>query len=229
MKNKELIYEEHSKLKDELRDLKKCQITFLTFSVTATAIILGFIVKLSPSDTQGVFYLSPLIVLLPAWCVFFDKATTITRIVGYYRILEMLILEKCSANNFVGWENALSGIRNAGSEELEIKKCAVKKLNTKEWLNFFNVFTFRKQPHRYWALVFSIFFWLSLLCLFLFLIYNPIEEPFMLLFAIFIASLILYITFINLNLVFELIYGYHSYDANEYFWRKYLDLECNKN
>lgn len=46
----------------------------------------------------------------------FDKATTVTRIVGYCRILEKLINDQVLAKKYVGWENALRIFREEQKE-----------------------------------------------------------------------------------------------------------------
>ena len=94
MTDQEYYSKELDWLREELHNLKDCQVTFLTRSVIATAALLGLAVSLT-SDSSfpplGAFYLIPLIVVVPSWWIFFDKATTITRIVGYYRNIETVI------------------------------------------------------------------------------------------------------------------------------------------
>lgn len=85
------IYSQERKLlRMELNNLKDCQLKYFTFSLTATGIIFGLIVKFG--DFQSILFLLPLTVLIPSWLVFFDKTKTITRIVAYYMLLETLIL-----------------------------------------------------------------------------------------------------------------------------------------
>ncbi|MCK6463118.1 MAG: hypothetical protein L6Q29_04880 [Candidatus Pacebacteria bacterium] len=86
---------EHKFLRDELSSLKECQIKFLTFSVTTTGLILGFFGKnyipqnppVLPGShvSSGLIWLLPLVVLTSSMVDFFDKATTITRVVDYFR------------------------------------------------------------------------------------------------------------------------------------------------
>lgn len=113
----DMLQNEKTALRAEMVSLKNCQITFLTYTVTGTGALLGLAITLVGSSTSpfpllGAFYLIPLTIILPFWWIFFDKATTITRIVGYYRILEELILEPEHQVKFVGWENALADFRN---------------------------------------------------------------------------------------------------------------------
>jgi hypothetical protein len=44
-------------------------------------------------QTLFAWHIFPLVVLIPCWWGFFDKAKTITRIVGYIRILEGILLD----------------------------------------------------------------------------------------------------------------------------------------
>src|SRR4030067_1704674 len=155
----ELAEKEHDFLRSELAHLKDCQVKFITFSVTATAIILGMIGRsnlIFPTGARflsGEMWLIPLAVLLPAWWIFFDKATTITRIVGYFRLLEKIILGRSDGGNFFGWENALEEFRKQYTKD--------KFINLKE---LFKILSFR-TTHRYWVIAYYIFFFLSLVCL----------------------------------------------------------------
>lgn len=87
-----ILLQEHGNLRQELHNLKSCQITFFSLAITSTGLLLGlgshFISERVPAS---LIFLSPLVIILPCWCIFFDKATTITRIVGYYRVLEQMI------------------------------------------------------------------------------------------------------------------------------------------
>jgi hypothetical protein len=106
-----LAQEEIKNLRTELYNLKECQIKFLTNAVTATGALLGLGTLVEKPAYTAVVFLFPLAILLPAWWVFFDKATSITRIVGYYRLLEGLTLGKITRIQFIGWENSLNEFR----------------------------------------------------------------------------------------------------------------------
>lgn len=112
---RELITMEHGSLREELRGLKNCQVTFVTFAVTTAGAVLGL-----GSGIQGlpkaIVYLAPLLVLLPTWLIFFDKATSINRIVGYVRIIETVLLQPERLKTFPGWENALAKYRGRQAE-----------------------------------------------------------------------------------------------------------------
>lgn len=85
---KEFPENEYTLLKHELRDLKDCQVRVLTFSIIGTGLILGFIGEYASKLHGSSMWLLPLVVLLPSWWIFFDKATIIARIVGYLRVIE---------------------------------------------------------------------------------------------------------------------------------------------
>lgn len=141
----EIYYKERTILRDELNNLKQCQLQYFTFSLTATGIILGLIAKFDSANFPSILFLLPLTVLLPSWLVFFDKAKTITRIQAYYRILETLIIDSKSMKKvmvngkkfrFVGWENSVMFFRKWESRkkmcenEIKIAEKEKEKLNS---------------------------------------------------------------------------------------------------
>jgi hypothetical protein len=197
-----LAEKEHGFLRNELAHLKDCQIKFLTFSVTATALIFGIIgrsslyVAESFKSLHGNMWFIPLLVLLPAWWVFFDKATTITRIVGYFRQIEKIILKKVVVNNFLGWENALSKFRK---QKIKITK-------TESQISF------------YWLITFFTFFFLSLPCL---IMGWKGSQEYIRGIAVFFISISF---FWNGYILWRLIGGKFSYDSNEKKWEKILDI-----
>jgi hypothetical protein len=111
----EVIAQEMHGLREELRDLKGYQFRL----VSIAALITGFLLSLtrirldtglSVPPGQSL-YLLPLIVVLPSWCIFFDKTKTITRIVGYCRLLEAILNNEREARYFAGWERSLGRFR----------------------------------------------------------------------------------------------------------------------
>lgn len=106
----DLIKMELTNLRAELHDLKTCQIQFVTFAFTASGVILSFRGNFIP--------LIPLVIILPTWWIFFDKAKSVSRIIGYYRILEKAYLGDVELN-FIGWENAQSIYRKINDEKEE--------------------------------------------------------------------------------------------------------------
>ena len=212
--DKEIYYKEHVMLRQELHDLKECQIKFLTFSVTVTGVLLSLAVSLTYPLPSA--YLFPLTILVPSWWIFFDKATTITRIVGYYRILEKAILEPGSVESFIGWENALAKFRELQlAGELTLPRGSVEKRPIRRFIELVVL----KTTHCYWVLTYYTFFGLSVLCLALSL-YQGANIVLVSLAAIMIMISAVW----NARVVSNLIWGRNSYTANEFFWRKILKV-----
>ena len=102
---------EREQLRSELAFLKSCQIRYFELAIIAAGAVLAVVGQLGDKANPVVF-LAPLVVVLPCWWVFFDKATTITRIVGYSRLLEgMLRRPGDDTFAYIGWENALAAFR----------------------------------------------------------------------------------------------------------------------
>ncbi len=130
-------------LREELHNLKKCQIAFLTTAFTATGLLLGFTSKLENPLHVCLGMLAPLVIVLPASCFFFDKARTITRIVGYFRVLEDILND----SNFPGWETALSEFRE--------KDDAIDP-------SLREIITMQKPHFQYWSMAFYTFVFLTI-------------------------------------------------------------------
>lgn len=216
MSSVELCNYERMALREELHNLKNCQITFLTTSVTATGVLLGLATTLTSSLEPGIIFLFPLVILLPSWWIFFDKATTITRIVGYYRILEKLILQDCKAANFIGWENALGEFRRAQERgELTLPN---DKQNYHQWFRI----VILRTSHPYWVVSYYIFLALSSLCV----IASTVSLKTTWFFVILVSLTLVVISALwNARIVRQLIHGRNSYDCNEYFWKQILKVK----
>lgn len=214
----DLFDRERLLLREELHNLKKCQVTFLTTSVTATGAILGFAVTLISTPLLGVIFLFPLIILLPSWWIFFDKATTITRIVGYYRNLEKLIFQNYIADNFIGWENALCKFRKRQvCGELKLPEEQKVNLSLRRLVKIVSLQT----THRYLVISYYTFFALSVLCVILSI--TTIKNS--LIFTIPLPAILLILSTVwNARIVWELIHGHHSFESNEYFWSQILGI-----
>jgi hypothetical protein len=199
-------------LRGELHNLKTCQFAFLTTAFTATGLLLGFIPRLAESGFSSLGFLAPLVVILPASCFFFDKARTITRIVGYYRVLETAV----NPRHFPGWENALSLSRQ--------------EFGAKGRMSRFRRVMLMQQPHGYWSLAYYTFLSLSLLCL------GGAWKPALstgrlnasLWLILGLASLlVLGCLCRNLYLMWHLTVGESSYEANYQKWKVRLPLSSS--
>ena len=215
----EFCDKERMALREELHNLKNCQITFLTLSITATGVILGVATSLIKTPFLGIVFLFPFTVLLPSWWVFFDKATTITRIVGYYRILEKLILGLYKANNFMGWENALGEFRNR--QQTGTFVFPDKQLNN-PWPHGLRNVLLLHTAHPYWGISYYTFFALSGVCV---VTSTALLEGVWRLVVSVPVVLFIMSTWRNMKTVWHLIEGRHSYDCNEHFWKQILKVE----
>jgi quercetin dioxygenase-like cupin family protein len=188
-----------SLLRQELLGLKTCQLTFLTFAFASTGVLLGIVPKLLDASACGVVFLAPLVVVLPCACFFFDKARTITRIVGYYRVLEDML----TPGDLPAWETSLSRSRSM--------------LATGGELSFLQIMLMRR-PHGYWTLAYHTFLLLDVLCLVA--AWRQAPEQW----GVLVAALFLVIACAarNLYLLWQLTVGGSSYDANYENWRELL-------
>lgn len=177
---------------DEQKHLKDCQIKYLFSSLAFTGIILG-VDGIFGSNTaaktetssfyQSTVFLIPLLVVLPCSWIFFDKAKTIARHIGYYLALEEMreyvALELSGKHNssgtdwkFLGWETTLIKFRALyASGNLhrndDIYRDAHKYRGTlvsdlrddkamlKDWGTVYNITKRRKQCHYWEILTFS--------------------------------------------------------------------------
>jgi hypothetical protein len=222
-------------LREEIRDLKHCQVQYFTLSVTATCAILGFGSTLNNAEMRWLAMLSPLSLLLPCWVIFFDKATGISRILGYQSVLEELI-ERPPFEYFwfLGYASALNGFRIAQDKgELKVN------LDWQELrLSVFVRLLFLRTRHRFLMLNWYTFFILSLLCCTLSfnfsyerIVYERIFDFHLPFFAatmkvplndfvklsyIFVVLVAIY-TFV---LIVKLTVGKHSYRNNRLAWNK---------
>jgi hypothetical protein len=226
----EIYKREHELMKDDLFHLKDCQIKFIAFAVTATGFLLSILANGKSSEA---FYLIPLIILLPGWCVFFDKAVTLARMLGYYTILEGLIVGRYESKNFKGWERALGEYRENSEKKLMASKSSWKTISIREKIGFFFevVLLRRNIKPNYWHLIYSIFFWLSWLCIGLsissistFLGQNIMSK----LSILIIGFLTLIFSVSNLRTLHELEKGKYSCKSNNIAWKKILDVVKTK-
>lgn len=236
MNQHEFYERERASLREELHNLKGCQITFLTSSVTATGVILGIAASLISTPFHSFSFspkivslipLTPLIVLLPSWWVFFDKATTITRIIGYYRILEKLILQRCEAINFLGWENALGEFRKRQANGQLILPNEYK--DNLRFSTFIKMF-FLRTTHPYSVISYDTFFALSILCIvasITSIVSFKIKTLLIFVIIILFVGLFLISAFWNVRALWRIIYGRHSYDCNECFWNQVLETKVS--
>ncbi len=226
-----MMEREYTSLRQEELDLKNCQVTFLTFSIIATGAILGVLGGRLVSLTNryaALLYLAPLTILLPSWLIFFDKALSITRIVGYLRLLEEMFLESSAqGTEFLGWQTAMAKFRAFRKQEMSKAKSAKIQNGLREHPG---MILRLHTTQRYWVLVYYTFLMTSILCLFLalvsdiFLFLSTGNGTDLGLAAIECALILIFmlVTFKvaswNLRMLFELIEGKHNYENVYKFW-----------
>jgi hypothetical protein len=91
-------------LRSELIHLKSFQIRIITFGITGAGIFLGLIKEFGNSPQYSFFL--PLAILFPFWIIFFEKARTISRNIGFIRIQEKICLSG-NPDALIGFETAM--------------------------------------------------------------------------------------------------------------------------
>lgn len=219
-------------LRREVTELKRCQVQYFSLSVTATGAILGLAAAVTGKpDGIGLAMLSPLALLLPCWVIFFDKATTITRLVGFQRAIESAMWggHQEALAWLLAWESALGDFRHAqDSGDLEVHP-------PKNRPHFLGVLCLRTR-HRYWMANWYTFFLLSsLACI---LGYNYLESklfdfrlplgieariPEHTLWGLPAFAGMTVVGAFTLVVVVHLVRGKHSYEANTTAWKDLVE------
>jgi len=209
----DVIINELNNLREELHNLKNCQFLFLRLSVTSTATIIGALIALEAkvkinNPYFSLAFLSPLIIIVPCWLIFLDKAITISRIVGYYRILERVLIQIVTNDSsyttaqgyrYIGWENALREFRNMFAQRSSVR------------YRIITFFTFAIQ---------------GLICIesavYLFVIKEHPIKIGIFLFLSFIIYVACVVFLIFLPLLHQLYHGSYTYSENERRWLQIL-------
>jgi hypothetical protein len=219
-------------LRIDLQELKKCQVQYFTLAISGTGATLGLAAILQTSF-KGVALLAPLAIIIPCALVFFDKATTITRLVGYIRILEEQLRESKNCYQDLGYENALAEYR---IHEYDAWK-KVRLTITGKIPNLWVLLSLRTR-HRYWMINWYTFEILAFICCLgsYTLLTNKIVDLF-LPFGIHLSLpertlwtgsafvLVLLTTYYTLQIVISLTRGRLSYNACTQIWRYILQKQ----
>jgi hypothetical protein len=235
--DKQIIQSELHELREELRDLKGYQFKLLSLAGAITGFLLSLTrLRLDREITavpSPLLYLLPLVVILPSWCIFFDKARTITRIVGYCRVIEKQLRhpQKLEPDEFPGWENSLALFRKYRQDIAE-EVLAQHKPTFKQRLGHLRATILLIESQRYWVLTYYTFFSLCAVCLSIPLHFINVFHPSAwALEGIFlgVATLLTIVTALfNGVILARLIWGVHSYDRLEDIWKgvfkKHLQL-----
>jgi hypothetical protein len=218
---------ERRALRDELVQLKSCQVRYFALSLAATGALVGWGASTQTGNAQpSPVFLAPLVVLLPSWSIFFDKATTITRIVGYYRHLEAWIAadESGSEVHYRGWERALRSFREYQREkQTSMGRRSRASRYVRELITGCRELVLPTTAHRYWVINWHTFFLLSVVCWVLGAnVWEPgrthlsMPAPWAWPFLALIVLTSLHMAY----LVGSLTRGRHSYDRNEEMWTR---------
>jgi hypothetical protein len=217
-----ILLNEQTILRNELQELKRCQLQYFLLSIGATGAFFGFNKDLvGEIKTGSVLYLAPLIIILPCWLTFFDKANTITRLTGYIRtFIEDQLNKENTAYSYIGYENALSEFRR---NEMKFAKelRGLKKLEKPGWKSVFN-FT----RNQYWKINWLTFFLLSATCCFYpflkdkaSLFQHPDSIAIVYMFILFVFICAFYTAFMLWRLTFDV----YSYENVKKIWDKVFD------
>jgi hypothetical protein len=218
-----ILMNEMDILRKELRHLKDCQIKYFLLSITSTITVIALATKFD--KVSPYIFLTPLIVVLPCWWTFFDKASSITRIVGYYRILEQMLLHD-GIHRYIGWERSLHKFRDYQDNNRFDSIKMIHANKTKQVLELLSL----KTTHKYWMLNWYTFFSLVALSVTLSaisiacttaLLKSNIHFPVFL----FVLILAIYSSIANFRKVIDLIFGHSSYTVNEKRWEYILRID----
>ena len=216
-------------LRDELKFLKNCQVGYFTLSVGAGGAVLAFADNICSNGNfpNAYVYLAPLLVSIPCWVIFFDKSTTITRIVGYLRLMEGIEKSKEKQITFgpyelLGWENSLALFRKFESEK-DLPD-AVKDLQkaTTESIWVIIKAPFLSATQKFWTLNWWSFFAIGAACLF-----QSYSSEFSIIWF-FASALTLIATGYTAWVLCSLVSGADSYNGRFLLWRHVLFSEKAK-
>ena len=111
----ELLQIELPNLREEMLEVKKCQHQVFIFELIATGAILSFILSYSLNILTKIqfwpllFFLAPMIIIIPSQYLILDKGITINRICSYFKVLEDYVAS--SKSYPVPWEIGCSDFR----------------------------------------------------------------------------------------------------------------------
>lgn len=228
---------EQQMLRSELGQLKSCQLQYFALSVTGTAALAGLAaMQKGNAELLGIAFLAPLAIVLPCWWIFFDKATTITRVVGYYRVIERMLGDEYpySGINYIGYERALALYRKEedGDGRSRMEKCQVVRELREAHAPTSDAPTRSSSPpsvrHGYWQVNWWTYFWLSILCCLLsaaYLLAGGVQWWF----GVFPSAglgVVAWFARKTARLKGKVMKGEYTYDENHYFWEYIHSPEC---
>lgn len=224
----EHIIREITALREDLHDLKRCQLQYFALAITSTGLILG-LADIFSDNYKGLAILAPLFVILPSWAIFFDKATTIARIVGYQRCLEKQLQEEKQIYLYLGYERALAKFR---AHEEEAWQAIPPDIRSRFKIPSLPDLLLLKTRHRFWMINWYTFAFLAVVCCTAGG-YILINHPYT---SFYIPSAVLYIPLViavvltvisivyTFYLIHSLTHGGLSYNACFLKWKYILDI-----
>jgi hypothetical protein len=232
-----ILQGEQQMLRTELNQLKGCQLQYFTLSVTGSAALFGLAATRSDAGFLSVAFLAPLAIVLPCWWIFFDKATTITRIVGYYRVIERMLGEHPKLKTpYIGYERALALYRKEedGDGRRRMEACPVVQQLRMLHKSGSNDKTAAATPpeirHRYWQINFWTYSALSFFCCVLSIAYllDRKAQPWLMVFPL-VGFVVTFLFFwLTRRILMSVTLKQYSYNENHYFWEYIHSPECMK-
>jgi len=216
---------EFSALREEMREVKHCQLQYFTLAILAAGAILGTNGLFGLPAGQSVAVLAPLLVILPCWVTFFDKATTITRMAAYVRLVEEALSASAESRwCYKGFENSLRDFRHREDTEHPLGRIGFRQMFRWDHLRLLTL----RTRHRYWVLNWWTFLLLAVVCsvlpFALGVAVDPLSDRRAWLSWLCVA-LVGAATLFTLWILVNLNAGCYSYDNYEKAWRKLLAQE----
>lgn len=106
--NPDFLKNEYQSIKANINHIRSTQITLMTASISAAAIIWGLSYKFTTGNSDilpPIFFLLPLFFLIPSLIIFFDKSISYSKLIGYIRLTELIELGYININYYRGYEN----------------------------------------------------------------------------------------------------------------------------
>ena len=235
-----VILEEIKQIREEISSTKKCQVQFVIVSLTAVSILMGYfaVSYANKTDYPMKMYLIPLAILFPIWTIFTYKSISISRMRGYSMVLEDLFHGNNRRKlNLLGWENALDCYQEQFPvnvldyiREIFGKKPSImlqsygiitksEDRNIIRWIKITLLLLIPFNPNKYRNIVNSVFFWISLSCLILYI--GTINSLFNI-FNYFMILIFIFFALMNSRTTYSLTEGYLSPFMNKKKWEVVL-------
>jgi len=154
-------------LRMELDQLKACQTQAVIFGLTGAGIMLGLTNAFQADSLFPILLLMPLLTLLPFWIIFFDKARTISRIIGFIRVQEEFAI-KGYIKGMIGWETAM---KQYWKNKKDVALQDITEANERR-----NKLQKKILYSTYWFTVYIVFWLFSIICIVLSLYVAMIQK-----------------------------------------------------